>query len=106
VLHLDLLRAVVEDRGLDRPAEELIGMAAEELVERVLAGDVYGQPPPPPAGAAPHLTQARDRAREVDADRGIELADVDPQLERVGRGDASSSPEASFASISRRCCGV
>ena len=38
---VDLLGLVVEDRPLDRAAEELVGVAAEELVERVLAGDVH-----------------------------------------------------------------
>ena len=36
------------------------------------------------ARPAPHLAQARDGAREGDADRRVELADVDAQLERVG----------------------
>ena len=88
VLHLDLLRLGVEDRGLDGTLEELLGMAAEELVERVLAGDVERQAAAPPPGAAPHLAQAGDGSRERDADRRVELADVDPQLERVGRDDA------------------
>jgi hypothetical protein len=39
---VDLLGLVVEDRPLDRPFEELRRVAAEELVERVLAGDVHG----------------------------------------------------------------
>ena len=53
----DLLAVVVEDRRLDRPLEELVGVAAEELVERVLAGDVDGEaaragaPPGPTSGA-------------------------------------------------------
>ena len=68
--------------------EELLGVAGEELVERVLAGDVDGQAAAAAAGAAPHLAQARDGAGEGDADRGVELADVDPELERVGRDDA------------------
>ena len=62
-------------------------MAAEELIERVLAGDVEGDPLAAPAGPAPHLPQAGDRAREGDADRGVELADVDSELERVGGDD-------------------
>ena len=33
---LDPLVAVVEDRRLDRAAEELLGVAAEELVEAVI----------------------------------------------------------------------
>jgi hypothetical protein len=38
----DLLALVVEDRRLDGPTDELVGVAAEELVERVGAGDVDG----------------------------------------------------------------
>src|SRR5581483_12102259 len=41
-----------------------------------------------PAGAAPLLAQARDRAREAGRDHAVEQADVDPQLERVRGGDA------------------
>ena len=69
-------------------------MAAEELVERVLAGDVHRQPAPAAPGAAPHLPEAGDRAGERDADRGIELADVDPELERVGGDDAEQLSRA------------
>ena len=87
VLHVDLLGLVVEDRLLDGAVEELVGVAAEELVERVVAGDVDRQAGGAAARAAPHLAQARDRAGEGDADRGVEVADVDPQLERVGRDD-------------------
>ena len=63
-------------------------MAAEELVERVLAGDVDREPAAAPPGAPPHLAQRGDRAGERHADRRVERADVDPQLERVGRDDA------------------
>ena len=59
-------------------------MPAEELVERVLAGDVEGDAVAAPPRPAPHLAQAGDRAGEGDADRGVELADVDAELERVG----------------------
>ena len=64
VREVDALVLVVEDRGLDRPVQELVGVAAEELVERVLARDVDRQPAPAPPGAAPHLAQRRDGARE------------------------------------------
>ena len=61
-------------------------------------------------GAAPHLPQARDRAGEVGADRRVELADVDPQLERVGRrdgeqvaaGEGRPRSRAAAAACSRR----
>ena len=80
----DLGVLVVEDRGLDGALEEVGGVAAEELVERVLARDVHREAPPAPPGAAPHLAQRGDGAGERDDDRGVELADVDPELERVG----------------------
>ena len=87
--HVDRLGGVVEDRRLDRPAEELLRVAAEELVEAVLAGDVERQPRAlAAAGAAPLLAQAGDGPREGDRDRGIEMADVDAQLQRVGGDDA------------------
>ena len=62
-------------------------MAAEELVERVLAGDVEGKPLAPPARAPPHLPQAGDGARERHADCSVQVADVDSELERVRRDD-------------------
>ncbi len=60
-------------------------MAAEELIERVLAGDVDSQTAPASPRASPHLLEARDGSREADADRCVELADIDTQLQRVGR---------------------
>ena len=102
----DLLVGVVEDRRLDRPLEELLRVAAEELVERVLAGDVDGEPAPAPPRPAPHLPQAGDGAGEGDADRRVELADVDPQLERVGRDHrqqlAARQPRLDLAPLLRR----
>ena len=101
----DLLVFVVEDRRLDRPADELVGMAAEELVERVLAGDVDRQAAPASSRPAPHLAQAGDRAGEGDADRRVELADVDAQLERVGGDDreqlAGGQPRLDLAPLLR-----
>ena len=82
-------------------------MAAEELIERVLAGDVHGEPAASAAGAAPHLPEAGDRAREGHADRGVELADVDPELERVGRDDpeqlSGAQPPLDLLALLRRC---
>ena len=104
---VDLLVLVVEDRRLDGAVEELVGVAAEELVERVLAGDVDGQPAAAAARAAPHLAQRGDRAGERHDDRRVERADVDAELERVGRDDGAAARRAiSRASSSRRCCGV
>src|SRR5829696_9629027 len=59
-------------------------MPAEELIERVLAGQVEGETAPAPSRPAPHLAQARHCAGEVDADRRVELADVDSEFEGVG----------------------
>ena len=84
---MDLLVLVVQDRGLDGTVEELVGVPAEELVERVLAGDVDREPASAPARPSPHLAQRGDGSRERHADRRVERADVDPELERVGRDD-------------------
>ena len=103
---VELLVLVVEDRGLDRPLQELVGMAAEELVERVLARDVDREPAAAPPGAAPHLAQRRDGPRERHADRGIQRPDVDPQLQRIGRHDAEQlavhQPPLELAPLRRR----
>src|SRR6202020_2271438 len=87
VLVTNLFAGRVNDRGLDRPAQKLLRVPGEELVERVLAGDVDRQAAATPSGTAPHLPQARDGAGERDADRGVEHADIDSEFERVGRDD-------------------
>src|SRR5262249_26146720 len=84
----DPMVLVVEDRGLDPPAEQRLRFAHEGLVERVFARDERGEPVPAAPGAAPLLAQARDRPREPHRDDRVEEADVDPKLERVRRGDA------------------
>ena len=80
---VDLLGLVVEDRPLHRTLEELVGVAAEELVERVLAGHVHREPGLTAARPAPHLPQARHGAGERHAQGGVELAHVDAELEGV-----------------------
>ncbi len=106
VLAEDLRAVRIEDRGLDGPADELLGVPAEELIERVLAGDVHREPAATPAGPAPHLPEARHRAREGHADRGVEVADVDPELERIGRDDseqlAGAQPALDLLALLRR----
>ena len=87
VLPVDQRRGVIEDRRLDRAVQELVGVAAEELVERVLAGQEHGQAAPPAPRPAPHLAQRGDGSGERDHQRAVQLADVDPELERVGRDD-------------------
>ena len=107
---MDLLVLVVEDRGLDRAVEELVGVAAEELVERVLARDVDGEPAAAAPGAAPHLAQRGDGAGERHADRRVERADVDAELERVGRHDgeqlARDERRLELAPLLRRVAGA
>ena len=101
---------VVEDRRLDAAAEQRLGLAHEVLVERVLRGDEHREPVAAPARAAPLLAQARDRAREADGDRAVEQADVDAELERVGRRDAEQlaldEAPLDVASLLRRVAGA
>ena len=110
VRQVDLLGLVLEDRGLDGAVQELVGVAAEELVERVLAGDVDRQPAAAAPGAAPHLAQRGDRPGERDDDRGVERADVDAELERVGRHDrpqlAVRQPLLELAALLGRVAGA
>ncbi len=107
---MDRLVLVPDDRRLDRALEELVGVAAEELVERVLAGHVDGQAAPAPPGAPPHLAQGGDRAREGHADGGVERADVDAELERVGRDHraqlARGQARLELAALLRRVAGA
>src|SRR5205807_8433069 len=69
VRQMNALRLVVEDRALDGAVEELVRMAAEELIERVVARDIQSEAGPAPTRAPPHLAQARDGTWEGDADR-------------------------------------
>ena len=101
---------VVEDRCLDGAGEERLGIAHEELVERVLARDEDGDAVSAAPRAAPLLAQRRDRAGERDRDRAVERADVDPELERVGRGDAEQlaghQPPLDLAPLRGRVAGA
>ena len=97
---------VVEDRRLDPAGEQRVGLAREELVERVVARDEDREPAPAPARPSPLLAERRDRAREADGDRAVEEADVDPELERVRRGHSEQVALDQPRSISRRCSGV
>ncbi len=78
---------VVEDGRLHGSLQKVLGVAAEELIQGVLAGHVHGQSTAPAPGPAPHLAQRGDGSGEGDHERRVELADVDPQLQRVGRHD-------------------
>ena len=84
---MDLFIFVFENRRFDRPIKKLVGMAAEELVERVVAGDVTREAAAAAPCPPPHLAQRGDRAGEGYGERSVELADVDPELQCVGRDD-------------------
>src|SRR5262249_46461727 len=79
---------VVENRGLHASLEQGRRFAHEVLVERVLRGDENRETVTATAGASPLLAEAPHRPGEADRDRAGEVAEVDPELERVGRGDA------------------
>ena len=87
VLDQDLDVVRIDARLFDGRAEQERGLARQVLVERRARrdedADALGAPPP---GAAEALPRRRDRARVAGAHHGVELADVDPELERV-RGD-------------------
>ena len=106
VLVADLGAQRIDDRGLDRPAQELLGVAREELVERVLAGDVDGEAAAAAPGAPPHLPQAGDGAGNVTQIAASSCADVDPELERIGRDDAeqfaADEPALDLVALRRR----
>ena len=94
---------VVEDRSLHAPPEELVGLAHEVLVERILGRDEHGEPVSAPSRPAPLLAERGHRAREADGDHRIEQADVDPKLERIGGRHAEQVTLRDRRSISRRC---
>jgi hypothetical protein len=109
VREVNLLGLVVEDRRFHRTLEEIVRVAGEELVERVLARNVEREPPASSSGAAPHLTQAGDRAREGHDERGIECPDIDAEFERVGCDDrrelAGAQPSLDLPPLRRRVAG-
>ena len=79
----------VEDVGLDRLPEQGLGVVDQIGVQRVVARHHH---PERVAGAAPGpadlLPQGRAGAGEAGEQHGVEAADVDAELERVGRGQA------------------
>ena len=98
---------MVEDRGLHPAREERIRLAREELVEGVVRGDEDREAPVAPAGAPPLLSQRRHGPRKADGDRAVEEPDVDPQLERVGRGHAEQlALDEAALDLTTLCCGV
>ena len=69
-------------------AKQRLGVPREEAVESVRGRHVEREALTAAARSSPLLPQARDRAGEADGDRAVEQADVDAELERVGRRHA------------------
>ena len=85
----------VDARVLGRPSEEEIGVLHDVLVQRATARDEHGQGEVAPAARAARLLPgAGDGSWKTGEDRGPELADVHPQLQRVGRHHAVNRPLA------------
>jgi hypothetical protein len=99
VAGLDLL--VRGDRGSAAStgrSRNCVRVAAEELVERVLAGDVDREPPPAPSGPGPTSAAATRRAGERDADRRVERSRCrSPARARRSTRRPSSSPSRAAA---------
>ena len=89
--HRQIVR--VEQRPLDRLAEKVARVRDQILVERKRAGDQHRdrsfKPSPGPPGLLP---RAGDSARIASHHAGVELPNVYPQLERVGRHDGAHFP--------------
>src|SRR5262249_20047591 len=101
---------VVEDRRLDLAAEQCLGIAGEELVERVVAAHQHPETVAAPACATPLLAQRGDCAGKADRDGAVEEADVDPELEGICGGDteqlALDEPAFDLATLLRRVAGA
>ena len=83
----DVLVGGVDDRGLDRLAEQRLGVRDQIGVERVVAGDEHAESVAVTAtGAADLLPHRGPGAGEARHHHGVEPADVDAELERVGGG--------------------
>ena len=75
--------------------EEVRRVAHDELIDRRAARDQdRGGSPGPAAGAAGALPGRGDRARIAGHHRHVERADVDAELQRVGRDDGADQPVA------------
>ncbi len=77
----------VEDVGLDRLAEQGLGVVDEVGVERVVARDQHAERVAAAASGPAHLLpEGRAGAGEAGEQHGVEPGDVDAELERVGGG--------------------
>ena len=92
---LDVIEQDVEVVGIDqrvfrRRVEEVGRVADDELIDRRAAGDQHRRRARrPPAGAAGALPGGGDGPRIAGHHRDVERADVDAELERVGRDDGA-----------------
>ena len=85
----------VEDVGLDGLAEQHLGVVDQVGVQRVVARHHHAERvASPPPGAAHLLPQRRPCAGESGQQYGVEAADVDAELECVGRGQSEQPPGA------------
>src|SRR5258708_24578904 len=88
------------DEGVLRSvAEEIVGMAHDELIERRGRCDQHGTRASAAAAGAPGaLPSGGDGAGIASHDDGIEGADINAKLERAGRNNSPdfSIPEAPF----------
>ena len=95
VIDQDLQVVGVDEGVLGRRVEEVRRVADHELVERRARRHHHRRRPArPPPGPAEPLPRRRDRARVARQHRDVERADVDAELERVGRHDAAHGPVA------------
>ena len=77
----------IDDGMLGRLSEEIIGMAGKVLIDRIVAGQENGQAFVVAAACPPGLLPgAGDRAGITGQQDHVERADVDTQLQGVGRG--------------------
>jgi hypothetical protein len=86
VIHEDMKVVRVDERALGRRFEEVRRVADHELIERRAARHHdRGRSAGPAAGAAGALPRGRDGARIAGQHGDVERADVDAELEGIGR---------------------
>ena len=101
VVEQDVQVVGVDEAVLGRRVEQVLGMGRQELVDRCRRADERRQARPAATAGATHLLPGRgDRARVADADRGVEGADVDAELERI-RGDHAAHATVPQAGLDR-----
>ena len=75
----------IERDRLDRACHQGLGMARKPLVERIVAQHQEAESTLSAPGTTPLLAERRDRTRKAHHNGTIKLADVDTELEGVGR---------------------